>query len=141
MGQPVSILELARKTIRLKGHTVRDASHPHGDIAIEFIGLRPGEKLHEELLADDCKFGTDHPRIMRAVESHVPWPELEPALKNLEKACELFDFNAIKSFMEGLLEGADLAEQLRHLPALGNVLPLPSRHADHDPGAPRRPDA
>ena len=109
MGEPVSILELAKKTIRLKGYKVRDETTPHGDIAITFTGLRAGEKLNEELLVGDTPLGTAHRKIMRAVESHLPWDELEPALVNLEKACDTFDYDAIKTFIEGLLEGADLA--------------------------------
>ena len=125
MGEPVNILELAKKTIRLKGYKVRDETTPHGDIEITFTGLRAGEKLNEELLVGDASFGTEHRKIMRAVESHVPWQELKPALANLEKACDIFDYDAIKTFIEGLVEGADLAEQLFRLPARANILPLP----------------
>ena len=125
MGEPVNILELAKKTIRLKGYKVRDETTPHGDIEITFTGLRVGEKLNEELLVGDASFGTEHRKIMRAVESHVPWQELKPALANLEKACDIFDYDAIKTFIEGLVEGADLAEQLFRLPARANILPIP----------------
>ena len=127
MGEPVSILELAKKTIRLKGYKVRDETTQHGDITITFTGLRAGEKLNEELLVGDTPFGTEHRKIMRAVESHLPWDELKPALANLEKACDTFDYDAIKTFIEGLLEGADLAQQLFRLPARANVLALPER--------------
>ena len=127
MGEPVSILDLAKKTIRLKGFKVRDETTPHGDIEITFTGLRVGEKMNEELLVGDTPLGTEHRKIMRAVESHLPWHELRPALDNLEKACDTFDYDAIKTFIEGLLEGADLAEQLFHLPARANVLALPDR--------------
>ena len=127
MGEPVSILELAKKTIRLKGYKVRDETTPHGDIAITFTGLGAGEKLNEELLVGDTPLGTEHRKIMRAVESHLPWDELKPALANLEKACDTFDYDAIKTFIEGLLEGADLAQQLFRLPARANVLALPER--------------
>ena len=126
MGEPVNILELAKKTIRLKGYKVRDETSPHGDIEITFTGLRAGEKLNEELLVGDAPFGTEHRKIMRAVESHVPWQELKPALANLEKACDIFDYDAIKTFIEGLVEGAGLAEQLFRLPARANILPLPN---------------
>lgn len=129
MGEPVSILDLAKKTIRLKGYKLRDEATPHGDIEITFTGLRAGEKLNEELLLGDTALGTEHRRIMRAVESHLPWRDLEPALVNLEKACDTFDYDAIKVFIEGLLEGADLAEQLFRLPARANVLTLPERPA------------
>ena len=129
MGEPVSILELARKTIRLRGYKVRDEAAPHGDIEIRFTGLRPGEKLNEELLLGDASFGTEHRKIMRASEAHLPWPELQAVLANLERACDTYDVASIKGFIEGLVDGADLAEQLSDLPARSNVLPLPRRES------------
>ena len=69
MGEPVKIADLAERMIRLAGMEVRDEAHPEGDIAIEFTGLRPGEKLFEELWVADCNaFGTRHPKIMKALE-------------------------------------------------------------------------
>ncbi len=127
MGKPVNILDLAKKIIRLSGHKVRDERNPHGDIEIEFTGLRPGEKLNEELLVGDASFGTAHRKIMRAMEPHLPWSQLRPGLANLERACDGFDVQAIKRFIEGLVEGADLAEQLIDLPQRDNVLTLPER--------------
>ena len=124
MGEPVNILELAKRTIRLRGYKVRDEATPHGDIEIRFTGLRPGEKLSEELLLGDAAFGTAHRKIMRAAEAHLPWPELEAVLTNLERACDTYDTAAIKGFIEGLVDGADLADTLRDLPARSNVLPL-----------------
>ncbi len=112
MGEPVRIMDLARKMIRLHGHRIRDAEHPDGDIEIAITGLKPGEKLHEELLIADASAGTRHPKILRAEEGFVPWSELRTALNTLEQACEGFDLHAIKRFIERLLEGADLAEQL-----------------------------
>ena len=120
MGEPVNILELAKKLIRLKGRTVRDEANPHGDIEIRVTGLRAGEKLTEELLAS-ASFGTEHRKIMRAVESHLPWPELEPALTKLERSCDDFDFDAIKQHIEHLVEGADLAPATTKP---NNVVPL-----------------
>jgi len=112
MGEPVRILDLARRMIRLKGYTIRDAEHPEGDIEIRFTGLQPGEKLHEELLIAEASSGTEHRKIMRAEERYVAWSELRGALNTLEQACESFDYDAIKRFIERLVEGADLAEQL-----------------------------
>ena len=126
MGKPVNILELAKKTIRLKGYQVREESTPHGDISICFTGLRPGEKLNEELLVGDA-LGTEHRKIMRAEESYLSWSELAPMLAKLERACDSFDFTAVKNFIEGLVDGADLAAQLTELPQRGNVLPLTPR--------------
>ena len=73
MGEPVKIAELAEKMIHLSGLSVRSDRAPHGDIAIEFSGLRPGEKLYEELLIGDNVSPTEHPMIMRANEEHLPW--------------------------------------------------------------------
>ena len=98
-----------------------------GQLAIHFTGLRPGEKLNEELLVGDASFGTEHRKIMRTHESHLPWSELRPRLANLERACDTFDFEAIKKFIEGLVDGADLAEQLTELPRRSNMLPVVER--------------
>lgn len=112
MGEPVRILDMARQMIRLKGYTVRDREHPDGDIEIEISGLKAGEKLHEELLLGDSVTGTEHRKIMRAEEDYVTWAELRGALNTLEQACDDYDYDAIKTFIEGLVEGADLASQL-----------------------------
>ena len=84
MGQPVRIVDLARRMIGLAGRTVRDAANLNGDIEIQFTGLRPGEKLYEELLIGNNVSGTEHPMIMRAVEHHLPWAQLEPLLLQLD---------------------------------------------------------
>lgn len=86
MGEPVRIVDVARKVIRLSGFSVRDESAPEGDIQIEFIGLRPGEKLHEELLIGTDVFPTEHPKVMRAREEVIPWPELARILDGLRDA-------------------------------------------------------
>lgn len=88
MGEPVSISELARKMIKLSGLDVRDEENPNGDIRIEYTGLRPGEKLYEELLIGNNPVGTRHPRIYRATEEFVTWNELKNYLATLEKALE-----------------------------------------------------
>lgn len=84
MGQPVRISDLARSMIRLSGLSVRDAENPGGDIEIVETGLRPGEKLYEELLIGDNPEPTNHPRILRARESLWPWDEVEQILKELD---------------------------------------------------------
>jgi FlaA1/EpsC-like NDP-sugar epimerase len=92
MGSPVKILDLARRMIGLSGHTVRDENHPDGDIEIRFSGLRPGEKLYEELLIDGNKVSkTEHPLIMRAMEASLPWPALRKLLTSIEAACNRLD--------------------------------------------------
>lgn len=127
MGKAVSIHELAQKTIRLRGYTVRDEANPHGDIEIEFIGLRPGEKLKEELLTGDAS-GTEHRKILCAAESHKPWSELRPTLDALLRACDAFDYRAIKRAIEAMVEGADLAELVEPGPP-DNVVPMPARES------------
>jgi FlaA1/EpsC-like NDP-sugar epimerase len=84
MGQPVRILDLARSMIQLSGLSVRDSDRPDGDIEIVETGLRPGEKLYEELLIGDNPEPTKHPRILRARESRWPWDKLDPELKALD---------------------------------------------------------
>jgi FlaA1/EpsC-like NDP-sugar epimerase len=86
MGNPMRILELATAMIELSGLTVRDENNPGGDIAIEEIGLRPGEKLFEELLISGNPASTKHPRIMMARETFRPWVEMRPLLDQL-RAC------------------------------------------------------
>ncbi len=83
MGQPVRIVDLARRMINLAGRSVRDAANPAGDIEIRFTGLRPAEKLYEELLIGNNVSGTEHPMIMRAVEHSLPWAQLEPMLRQM----------------------------------------------------------
>ena len=83
MGQPVRIADLARTMIRLSGLTLRDADHPQGDIAVEEVGMRPGEKLYEELLIGEDPRPTKHPRIMMAHEQSLPWPQLSEMLDQI----------------------------------------------------------
>jgi len=90
MGEPVKITSLAKKMIRLSGLTEKTDQNPHGDIELQFTGLRPGEKLYEELLIGDNVEGTDHPRIMTANEVHLSWPETHNLLNRLDKACHDF---------------------------------------------------
>ena len=124
MGEPVKIMELAERMVRLKGYSVRDAEHPEGDIEIKITGLKPGEKLHEELLLGENVTGTDHRKIMRAEEHFVPWKELRGALNTLEIACDAYDYEAIKQFIERLVEGADLESQLGDLNTNAEIVAL-----------------
>lgn len=91
MGEPVRIADLARRMVRLSGLEVKDNTRPDGDIEIRFTGLRPGEKLYEELLIGDGAKPTDHPRILRAEEYHLPQDELQPLLSRLHEVCEQLD--------------------------------------------------
>ena len=91
MGRPVRIDDLARRLINLMGFTIRDAATPEGDIAIEYIGLRPAEKLAEELLIGTNVMGTHHPMILRAIEHHLPWVRLRKLLDDLLAALAICD--------------------------------------------------
>jgi FlaA1/EpsC-like NDP-sugar epimerase len=105
MGEPVNILELARKMIHLSGLTVRDENQPSGDIEIKYTGLRPGEKLYEELLIGDNVSLTAHPKIMRAEEEVISWQELEGLLKRLERAVERADFTELRLVLTETVTG------------------------------------
>jgi len=83
MGKPVRIADLARRMVHLSGLTVRDQETPEGDIEIQFTGLRPGEKLYEELLIGNNVTGTEHPMIMRATEHSLPWVDMQELLQEL----------------------------------------------------------
>jgi len=102
MGEPVKIADLAKKMVHLSGHEVRSADVPHG-IEIRFVGLRPGEKLYEELLIGDNVTGTNHPLIMRAQEAEIAWPFLELMLKQLEDVCERADHDAIRAHLRKIV--------------------------------------
>jgi FlaA1/EpsC-like NDP-sugar epimerase len=105
MGQPVKIMDLARRMIELSGLIVRDEQNPDGDVEIEITGLRPGEKLYEELLIGDNPQSTLHPRIMRAQEEFIPWSEFEHKLKSLEIALNVNDVGVIRLMLQQLVAG------------------------------------
>ena len=105
MGQPVRIIDLARRMVELSGLTVQDELHPDGDIAFKITGLRPGEKLYEELLIGDNPIATQHPRIMKAQEQFLPWPALEAKLNTLNIAVEVNDVPTIKALLTELVSG------------------------------------
>lgn len=86
MGDPVKIVDLARNMIELSGLSLRDESNPGGDIAIQTIGLRPGEKMYEELLIGKRPLQTEHPRILRSREGFFSWDKLAPALEALRRS-------------------------------------------------------
>lgn len=90
MGESIKIIDLAKKMIQLSGLTEKSDHEPNGDIAIEYTGLRPGEKLYEELLIGDNVEGSGHPRIMTANEIHLSWPETHNLLNRLDTACHDF---------------------------------------------------
>jgi len=103
MGQPVKIIDLARRMIHLSGLTVRDEEHPDGDITLEIVGLRPGEKLYEELLIGENVEGTSHPLIMRAYEHELPWAFLAERLSGIDDACQSFDYQKVLEMLVSLV--------------------------------------
>jgi FlaA1/EpsC-like NDP-sugar epimerase len=115
MGKPVKIIDLARRMVHLSGLEVRDELHPEGDIAIEIVGLRPGEKLYEELLIGENVEGTSHPLIMRAYEHEVPWSQLTERFLQLDDACRAFDYDEVLKLL-----GVMVQEY------------VPARHGDDD---------
>jgi FlaA1/EpsC-like NDP-sugar epimerase len=105
MGEPVKIMDLARRMVELSGLRVRDAEHPEGDIEITVNGLRPGEKLYEELLIGDNPEPTAHARIMKAHEDCLAWDALEPHLNTLRAGAEQADLAAIKTVLRACVQG------------------------------------
>ncbi len=99
MGEPVRIVDLAKRMIHLSGFTEKDTDNPDGDIEIIFTGLRPGEKLYEELLIGDDVSETPHQKILRAREKVIPWEELENRLQQLQQACATNDLQRVRKIL------------------------------------------
>ncbi|MDH5631329.1 MAG: polysaccharide biosynthesis protein, partial [Gammaproteobacteria bacterium] len=117
MGKPVLINDLAKKMIRLSGLTVKDDKNPNGDIEIRYTGLRPGEKLYEELLiGGDNISGTDHSRILRAKEFCLEWQELKVIIDQLDIACSEGNANGIRKLLieapTGFKPNSDLCDSV-----------------------------
>jgi FlaA1/EpsC-like NDP-sugar epimerase len=105
MGEPVKIVELAEKMIHLSGLSVRSERNQHGDISIEFTGLRPGEKLYEELLIGDNVAATQHPMIMTANEDFLSWEVLKVWLSELLSAVERDDYSQVRQLLREIVSG------------------------------------
>lgn len=103
MGKPVRIDDLARRMVHLMGLTVRDAANADGDIEILYTGLRPAEKLFEELLIGNNVSGTDHPMILRAMEHSLPWVQVEALLAELLISLRNFDCVAVVDILRALV--------------------------------------
>jgi FlaA1/EpsC-like NDP-sugar epimerase len=99
MGSPMKIVDLARRMVHLSGMEIKSELEPDGAIEIHYVGLRPGEKLYEELLIGDNVEGTGHPLIMRAQEGEIPWLALNALLAELEVACDRFDHEAVRALL------------------------------------------
>jgi FlaA1/EpsC-like NDP-sugar epimerase len=111
MHEPIRIVDLAKKMIHLMGYDIKDENSFRGDIAIEYTGLRPGEKLYEELLIGESVTGTEHPKIMRAEEETLSWETLKPMIKRLEKACQNIDLPEIRSILMEAVDGFEPKEE------------------------------
>ncbi len=105
MGEPVRIVELAEKMIHLSGLSVRSEKNLHGDISIEFTGLRPGEKLYEELLIGDNVAATQHPMIMSANEDYLSWDVLKIKLTELLSAVDQDDYARVRQLLRDTVSG------------------------------------
>ena len=99
MGEPIKIVDLAKRMVHLSGLEVKSDATPDGTIDIHHVGLRPGEKLYEELLIGSNAEGTGHPLIMRAQEVEIPWAILEDLLTRLEGACNRFDYEQVRELL------------------------------------------
>ena len=112
MGEPVRIYGLATRIVELSGLTLRNEKNPHGDIEIKVTGLRPGEKLYEELLIGDDPKPTQHPRILKAHEKFVPWEQLQEQLHSLNLALSVNDVPLIRSFLQKLVTGYQPSDEV-----------------------------
>ncbi len=112
MGQPVRIFDLAKRMVELSGLVFKDAQHPDGDIEIAITGLRPGEKLFEELLIGDNPQGTQHQRIMKATEEFMPWQVLQLHLDEINVAIQSNDVPRIRGLLQSLVPGYQPSDEV-----------------------------
>lgn len=116
MGQPMRIVDLAKRMIALTGHSLRDEANPNGDIEVVFTGLRPGEKLFEELLLGDNVARTEHSMILRAREKALPWAEVHRLLDELKAAALAFDCRRTIRLLQ------DAVEEYRAAPNVADLV-------------------
>ncbi|MCU9925154.1 polysaccharide biosynthesis protein [Aeromonas caviae] len=112
MGEPVKIIDLAHRMIRLSGLKLKSDKFPAGDIEVKITGLRPGEKLFEELLIGEQVEGTAHPRIMKASELMIPWAQLRSFLAALDDACFRFDHEQIRHLLLSMPTGFNPTDEI-----------------------------
>jgi FlaA1/EpsC-like NDP-sugar epimerase len=112
MGQPVRIYDLAKRMVELSGLVLKDELHPDGDIDIAITGLRPGEKLFEELLIGDNPQPTQHPRIMKANEDFMPWHMLQLQLDEINTAVQTNDVPKIRGLLQSLVPGYQPSDEV-----------------------------
>jgi len=124
MGKPVKIADLAQQMIHLMGLVVKTNEYPEGDIAINYVGLRPGEKLYEELLIGNNVLGTQHPKIMRAQENAVTWEQLLQIIAELQTAIKSLDCQSIRQILLNYVNG--------YSPSVGLVDALWDKRSTHN---------
>ena len=112
MNEPIRIVDLAKKMVHLMGYDIKDENSYRGDIAIEYTGLRPGEKLHEELMIGELVTGTEHPKIVRAEEETLSWEALQRLLDRLRKACSQIDLQEIRTVLMEAVDGFEPKEEV-----------------------------
>ena len=112
MGQPVRIVDLAKRMVELSGLVLKDELHPDGDIEIAITGLRPGEKLFEELLFGDNPQPTQHTRIMKANEDFMPWQKLQLQLDEINTAVQTNDVPKIRGLLQSLVPGYQPSDEV-----------------------------
>ncbi len=112
MGEPVKIVDLAKRMIHLSGLEIKDEIHPDGDMEIQYTGLRPGEKLFEELLIGDNVTGTEHSRILCAEEFCLNWPDTDLLIAEIKRACDSYKCDLLKELLLAAPTGYSSTEQL-----------------------------
>jgi len=105
MGEPIKVIDLAKNMIKLSGMSLKDDNNPEGDIEIIYTGLRPGEKLYEELLIDNKSENTAHEKIMKAQDKHLDWDTISRYLLDLDKYIETEDYDEIKNVFLKCVDG------------------------------------
>jgi FlaA1/EpsC-like NDP-sugar epimerase len=121
MGESVRIIDLAKRLINLSGFEVKDENHLNGDIEIVFTGLRPGEKLYEELLIGDNVSKTDHQQILRAEEEFIAKKEIERLIDELNEAEKSNDVNALKEIFRQVIHGYESDDDIVDVVSLHNT--------------------
>ncbi len=135
MNEPIRIVDLAKKMVHLMGYDVKDENSYRGDIAIEYTGLRPGEKLYEELLIGESVTGTVHPKIMRAEEEFLEWDVLAGMLSRLERACHEMNILDIRAVLMEAVDGFEPKEEACDLLGIAVADTTPADVAADESGA------
>ncbi len=104
MGEPIRIMDLAEKMIHISGYELRNSDYPDGDIEIKITGLRPGEKLNEELIIGNNVYSTDHPQILKAEEESMNWKAIEEKMLHIKSSCESLDINEALKTLKSCVE-------------------------------------